>query len=222
MVSVILIFASGAFAYYLVRQNLPDNSSKDIAARVAMLVDLPSETPTIAPIEDLAQVKGQPFYDRAQLGDILLVYSIAQKAILYRPSINKIINIITINTNPPAVLPSPNPNPIPTALPSPLPFSSTRLALYNGTLTAGLTTTIENSLKSKNYNITVVSRANAIDNYENTLVVDISKTHAEIASKLAEELKGTIGELPASEATASATAEKADILIFLGSKTVQQ
>ncbi|PIU03088.1 hypothetical protein COT44_05005 [Candidatus Shapirobacteria bacterium CG08_land_8_20_14_0_20_39_18] len=217
LVSVLLIFAAGAFAYYLVKQNLPAGSDKDIAGKVAKLIDLPAETPTMAAIDDLSKLQDQPFYAKAQLGDILLVYAIAQKAILYRPSTNKIINIAPVNL--PSPTPNPNPNTIPTASPLPSPLSSTRLALYNGTLTAGLTTTIENNLKSKNYNVNVVLQANAIDIYEKTLVVDISGTKSDIANQLAEELQGIVGDLPANEATASATPDKADILIYLGNST---
>lgn len=213
LVSVILIFAAGAFAYYLVKQNLPATTDKDLAVKVAKLIDLPAETPTMATIDDLSKLKDQTFYAKAKVGDVLLVYALAQKAILYRPSTNKIINVTPVN------LPSPSPYPLAASpSPSPSPLAPSRLALYNGTLTAGLTTITENSLKSKNYNITVVSRGNAIDNYEKTLVVDISKAHSEIASQLAIELKGAVGDLPPNEASASATPDKADILIFLGNK----
>ncbi len=67
------------------------------------LMELPAgETPTVATISDKEKLKDQPFFAQAQNGDILFAYTTAMKAILYRPSSNKIINVapITINQAP--------------------------------------------------------------------------------------------------------------------------
>ena len=67
------------------------------------LMELPQgETPTVATISDKEKLKDQPFFESAQNGDILFAYTKAMKAILYRPSSNKIINVapITINQAP--------------------------------------------------------------------------------------------------------------------------
>jgi hypothetical protein len=64
------------------------------------LMELPQgEMPTVATISDKEKLKGQAFFDKAENGDILFAYTNAMKAILYRPSANKIINVAPISIN---------------------------------------------------------------------------------------------------------------------------
>lgn len=64
------------------------------------LMELPKdETPTIATISDKDKLKDQIFFAQAQNGDILFAYTTSMKAILYRPSSNKIINVASITIN---------------------------------------------------------------------------------------------------------------------------
>jgi hypothetical protein len=65
------------------------------AGSIAKLPD--GETPTVALIKNISQLKGQPFFVGAENGDYLMVYTRAKKAILYRPSINKIIEYSNTN-----------------------------------------------------------------------------------------------------------------------------
>jgi hypothetical protein len=68
--------------------------------KVAKLVELPTgESPTIATINDIAKLKGQAFFADAKNGDKVLIYTKAGKAILYRPSTNKVIEYSTVNLN---------------------------------------------------------------------------------------------------------------------------
>ncbi|MEO8104724.1 MAG: hypothetical protein ABI602_00085 [Candidatus Saccharibacteria bacterium] len=74
-------------------QALVEKQTKDLIARVGLLVQLPQgETPTVAAVNDAAQAKQQSaFFANASNGDKVLMYVKAGKAILYRPSTNKII-----------------------------------------------------------------------------------------------------------------------------------
>lgn len=66
---------------------------------VGKLIVLPKgEVPTIATVTDLKQLKDQPFFDNAKVGDKVLIYTKAQKAILYDPSSNKIVEMAPLNT----------------------------------------------------------------------------------------------------------------------------
>jgi len=61
---------------------------------VAQLMELPQgESPAVATIKDKERLADQPFFQRAENGDKLLVYPQAGKAILYRPSTDKIIDV---------------------------------------------------------------------------------------------------------------------------------
>lgn len=63
-----------------------------LVEKVGQLITLPSdEQPTIATVTDLDALKDQPFFANAAVGDKVLIYTNASKAILYRPSDNKII-----------------------------------------------------------------------------------------------------------------------------------
>ena len=68
--------------------------------KVSQLAILPSgEQPTVATVSDVSKLSSQTFFANAQNGDKVLIYGKAQKAILYRPSTNKIINIAPLNVN---------------------------------------------------------------------------------------------------------------------------
>jgi hypothetical protein len=69
-----------------------------IVAAVGKLINLPTdEQPTIATVTDLSKLQNQPFFQSAQLGDKVLIYQNAKKAILYRPSENKIIEVAPLD-----------------------------------------------------------------------------------------------------------------------------
>lgn len=100
-----------------------------LVAEVGKLIALPSdEKPTVATVTDLERVKDQPFFANAKNGDKVLIYTNARKAILYRQSEKRIIEVGTVNINQqdqtnqgPEAEESPSPSPFPTPSPSPTP-----------------------------------------------------------------------------------------------------
>lgn len=58
---------------------------------------LPEEVPTLATVSDPSQLKDQPFFAQALEGDKVLIYPGARKAILWRPSTKKVIEISSLN-----------------------------------------------------------------------------------------------------------------------------
>lgn len=107
---VILLAATG---FYLFKRNQDLSSQNKVLANptasaeqqqaelislVGALVELPTdETPTVAVVSDVAKLKDQSFFESAQNGDKVLIYTKAKKAYLYRPSTNKLINIAPVN-----------------------------------------------------------------------------------------------------------------------------
>lgn len=76
--------------------------TSSLTTKVAKLMALPAnETPTMATVEDINKLKNQPFFSEAKNGDKLLIYTTAKKAIIYRESDNRIINVgpIAINSD---------------------------------------------------------------------------------------------------------------------------
>jgi hypothetical protein len=105
-----------------------------LVAQVGKLISLPTdEKPTVATVTDASKVKDQPFFANAKNDDKVLIYQKAAKAILYRPSENRIIEVGAVNINNqavPNVSPTPTPSgkvkatPTPVATPEPSPIAT--------------------------------------------------------------------------------------------------
>lgn len=63
-----------------------------LASQLDDFLDLPAnDTPSLATVKNVNQLKGQAFFESAQNGDKVLIYPNAKVAVLYRPTTNKII-----------------------------------------------------------------------------------------------------------------------------------
>lgn len=83
-------------------QKITQEETKSLLEKIGSLIELPDEQPTIATVSDLAPLKDQPFFARAQIGDKVLIYTEAKKAVLYRLSTNKVIEVAPVNLDAPA------------------------------------------------------------------------------------------------------------------------
>jgi hypothetical protein len=116
----LVILAAVGFFYFQSQQNQPidpnnpqavQEDNNRIIEEVGKLMDLPpGETPQVLTVTDITQLTGQPFFARAQNGDRVLVYSGAQKAILYDPKNKKIREVTNINVAPPSATESATPS----------------------------------------------------------------------------------------------------------------
>lgn len=80
---------------FVVREK--DESMMTIAA-IARHVVLPSdEMPTVATIASTEQLTDQAFFMNAKVGDRVLIYTRAQKAILYDPVIDRVIEVSALS-----------------------------------------------------------------------------------------------------------------------------
>lgn len=76
----------------------PELSAKEanraLIGKVSKHAVLPTnEEPTIATVSDAAKLSNQNFFNGAKNGDKVLVYTKSKKAVLYRPSLDKVVNI---------------------------------------------------------------------------------------------------------------------------------
>ena len=216
---VILVALVPSLYFYDQYQTLRSgSSSKDQVAqltlKVGSLIELPAgENPTIATVSDVTKLTSQPFFAHAQNGDKVFIYQKAKEAILYRPSMNKLIQVGSLNLA--AAVPTPSNQPhqqvagaaiSPTVTPTPAPV---KVEVYNGPKTPGRASTSEKKILIPN--ITFVGTGNATNDYDKTIVVDLSGKHAVLASQIAKTVNGTISPLPTGE-----KAPTADVLIVLG------
>ena len=74
---------------------------KKVVADVGKYIVLPEgETPTLATVSDPEKLKDQKFFVNSEAGDKVLIYQVSQKAILWRPSTKKIIEISALSIKP--------------------------------------------------------------------------------------------------------------------------
>lgn len=212
----LLILGSGGFLIYksgllektgLIKKE--KNEVEVIMKRISQVFLLPSEIPTVAIISDKEKLSGQAFFDKAENGDKLLLFTNSNLAILYRDSIGKIIEISQISVaNNPAI------EAVPTVTPTTMVEKEDvkiKIALYNGSQKVGQTTKFEKEILDKIGDFEVVKKADAKNNYENSLVVDVSGNYSEVAKSLAEKIGGEIALLPEGEINI-----ETDLLIIIG------
>jgi hypothetical protein len=105
---IIAIFGLyGSFYFYNKYKELSTDANtlaiketERLVGLLSKLMELPTEeTPTIATISDKEKLKNQDFFAQAENGDVLFAYTTSMKAILYRPSSNKIVNVAPITIN---------------------------------------------------------------------------------------------------------------------------
>lgn len=104
---LLLVISIGASVYFYVKyREVSDlaNSTGEAEIgyyvnKVGQLMQLPEETPSLATVTDKSKLAGQEFFKTAENGDKVLVYINAKKAILFRPSLNKIVDVAPVYTS---------------------------------------------------------------------------------------------------------------------------
>jgi len=228
IITVLIIAFIASLYFYVQYQNtrkllqnptlMANEEAKTLIAKVSIIIELPTgEDPSIATVSDKSKLADQPFFARAQNGDKVLIYARAKEAILYRPSVSKIIQVAPISdntANQPSTQSAVSTTPIPTSVPvlTPTPVQNTvKVAIYNGTKIAGLAGTTGDQLTSKIPNLEVVKKVDATGNYTSTLVVDLTGKNSVVAKQIASDLSGVVGSLPPNEVKPDA-----DILVIVG------
>lgn len=114
-ISVVALIAIGfgGYFYYQLKilktdpATIAKEEAQDLVSKVSKLYLLPvGEEPTVATVSDPEVLKSQSFFTQSAVGDKVLIYTKAGKAILYRPSIGKIIETAPINNSKEVTAPS--------------------------------------------------------------------------------------------------------------------
>ncbi|KXK09252.1 MAG: hypothetical protein UZ22_OP11002001130 [Microgenomates bacterium OLB23] len=209
---------SSLIFFYLYTQEAKKNAINDATRTleaVSKLMELPTdETPTVATVTDKTKLQKQPLFNKAENDDRVIIYTKAQKAILYRPSINKIIEVAPVNTIAPSPANNKPTNAIATASATVTPSNKeVKAILLNGTKKVGLTNELEKLLIATFSNITVIDKDDAKNkSYEKTLVVIVNTDAKNEAEEIAKKLNANVQTLPKDEQSTS----EADIVIIVG------
>lgn len=188
------------------------------------------EVPTLATVTDTEKLADQPFFQKAQNGDKVLIYTNTGRAILYRPSTKpnekgRIVDVTTINVNTPTptkeastpaeATPAPTEAtpavPVTDAVPA-LTDTPAKIALYNGTTKKGLTQKYETAiLKTYPAALIPVKESALKSDYMKTVVVDVTGKQTALAQKLAMAYGVTVTTIPTGEVVPDT-----DVLIIYG------
>ena len=96
---ILFCLCAAGLWYYSAHQ--PDRNSVDFVKREVgrhMLLP-PNEQPVLATITDATRVSS-PFLKRGSNGDKVLIFAQARRVILYRPSLDRIVDVGPIEVNP--------------------------------------------------------------------------------------------------------------------------
>lgn len=134
-------------------QKTSQDEIKDIINKVGQLIVLPeNEQPTLATVTDPELLKSQPFFANARTDDKVLIYNGAKKAILYRPSENRIIEVAPINLGASGSQ---------SATASEAPVQAVSIAVLNGSGTTGLAKKAAEKLKAAGFTVSRTGDASA-------------------------------------------------------------
>ncbi len=208
---VAVIIAVYSYTQYRTTQRLVQNNTtqpqelSQIMKTLSVFMELPPDSEaTLATVSDVSKLGANPFFSKAKNGDKVIIFTNAAKAILYRPSVKKVIEVAVFN------------NPTVDKVTNTSAASQSGdlvLTVLNGTTTTGITTQyIKDVLKQMpEIEIKNTGTANRRD-YTDTMIIDISKKQSARVAELAKLLDISIGRLPSTE-----TATGSDALIIVGS-----
>lgn len=102
LVVIAVVLSIFFYVRYQMSLNNPSAQNKEkieaLVLKVEKLIDLPQgETPTLAEITNTENLKSQPFFAKAKVGDQVLLYTVARKAYLYDPKAHIVVEVASVN-----------------------------------------------------------------------------------------------------------------------------
>lgn len=176
------------------QQEVAEKEVRELTEKLGRLTILPQEDPVVATILDAQYLATQSaFYEHAENGDKLVVYPQAQKAYIYNPSQN-----IIVNAGPLIVNQDQSTRPV-------------RFEVRNGSVITGAAARMKAQLEEKNQLVSALSDASRKD-YTQTILVAINPALQGTAiDEFAQEIGAqVVRELPSGEAES-----EADILVIV-------
>lgn len=212
---VFCLAVASTYFYWRYEQLVSQSAEKEITQitrHLSKFMQLPSDSmPTLATVTDKDKLINEEFFKQAENGDKVLIYLAEGKAILYRPSTRKVIDVAPVRRTDTlsqqeglAAQPTTTPTPV---------SEKVAISIYNGSGEAGATTETLGVLEDLSFPYTNGTTRNASQQtYTQTLVVDLDDSHENESTEIADILDGKVGALPAGETPPA----EGGILIILG------
>lgn len=104
LVSLILLASTAYLGRQVYEMKKPalsaEASVRKLVADVSEAIILPQdELPTVAQVADASQLAHEPFFANAETGDTILIFEKNKKAILWRPSIRKVVEVSSLQSS---------------------------------------------------------------------------------------------------------------------------
>ena len=77
----------------------PMTQQQSLVSQLNSLVIAPSEQPQIATVKDASKLTSSVLASKTKNGDVLFVYNKAGEIIVYRPSVHKVVNMLTVQAS---------------------------------------------------------------------------------------------------------------------------
>lgn len=206
LVLLLLVAAIGTAVYFYMQYRKLTSTQREVEelkVRLSKIMVLPDDAPTVATVADKDKLKDTPFFQKAENGDKVLIFQQGLKAVLYRPSSNKIIDVVGVNVEPNAANEP--------AAAGNATVETATITVLNSTSTSGLANSMEQELKRLSSQLIVKQKAQAKSTYPTTLVVDVAGNKQQLAADLAKQLNAQVATLPAGEATPNT-----DLVVIVG------
>lgn len=166
-----------------------------VKASISKLMLLPKdEEPTLAIVQDKSKLTDKFLKANANNGDQVLVYTNNGFAVIYRPSINKIVAVSPVTVD--------------MALAE---SSGATIRILNGTNDQNIVIKIQNMIKTAYPDAVLTSSTANRTDYPTTIVINNSDTKDNLVPSLITTIKGQLGVMPLGEATPTT-----DLTIIIG------
>lgn len=98
---LVSLISNGYFylKYKHARDSDPNIQTQQIVASLQRTVDVPDETPSVLTVVDKSKLKDSQIAEKAENGDKILLFQKAGEVYIYRPSTDKLINILNITNS---------------------------------------------------------------------------------------------------------------------------
>lgn len=106
IVTVVLLVAFGLLGYALLKKSQQleklsntqtSSQNEQFIVEIRKHLQVPEEEPTVATVSDASKLNSQEFFKHVQDGDKVLIFPKANRALIYRPSTQKVIEYAKVN-----------------------------------------------------------------------------------------------------------------------------